>query len=82
MGCRVSKGDGRQGGGMKNSTLRYRTCNIVEAADKWEKCYTIGHELGEIGKLIRHMAMHIADLQKKVDSQAEELKRRQSEVAE
>lgn len=67
---------------MKNSTLRYRTYHMVEAANNWEECYTIGYELGELGKLIRHMAMHMADLQKKVDTQAKELKRRQSEVAE
>ena len=60
---------------MKNKTLRFRTDQLTEAANTWEDWYKTGYELGEIGKLIRHMAMHISDLQSKIDSQAEELRR-------
>ena len=62
---------------MKNKTLRFRTESFLEAANNSEDWYKIGYEIGEIGRLIRHMAMHIDDLQRKVDSQAEELKRHQ-----
>lgn len=60
---------------MKNSTLRVKTETFVERANSWQEYYGIGHQLGEMGGLIRRMAMHIADLQKKVDRQAARLKR-------
>ena len=60
---------------MKNSTLRVKTETFVERANSWQEYYDIGHQLGEMGGLIRRMAMHMADLQKKVDRQATELKR-------
>ena len=56
---------------MKNKTLRFRTDQLTEVANTWEDYYKIGYELEEIGKLIRHMAFHIGDLQSKIDSQAE-----------
>ena len=62
---------------MKNSALRFKTDQLTEAANNFEESYSIGYQLGEIGRLIRHMAIHISDLQRKVDSQAEELKKRQ-----
>ena len=62
---------------MKNKTLRFRTDSFLSAANDCEYWYKIGYELGEIGRLIRHMAMHMSDLQQKVDRQAEELKRHQ-----
>ena len=61
---------------MKNKTLRFRTDQLTETANTWEDWYKTGYDLGEIGKLIRHMAMHISDLQRKVDSQAEGVGRR------
>lgn len=64
---------------LKNSSLRFRTDCLTEAANDFEESYAIGHQLGEIGSLIRRMAIHISDLQKKVDSQAEELRRRQAD---
>lgn len=67
---------------MKNNTLRSRSDLLLEAANNFEEAYTIGHQLGEIGQLVRHMAMHMSDLQNKVDNQAEELKRQTSMIAE
>jgi hypothetical protein len=67
---------------MKNSTIRKRTADFLEIANSWQEYYDIGNQLGELARLIKHMALHMADMQKKIDSQAEELKRRQSEVQE
>lgn len=65
---------------MKNRTLTFKTDQLTEAAKDFEESYTIGHQLGEIGRLIRYMAMHISDLQVKVDSQAEELRKYQQKT--
>ena len=62
---------------MKNKTLRFRTDSFIEAANSIDEYYQIGFELKEVSKLIIHMALHMSDLQRKVDSQAEELKRHQ-----
>lgn len=59
---------------MKNKTLRFRTESFLEAANNSKDWYEIGYEIGEIGRLIRHMALHMSDLQRKVDRQAEALR--------
>ena len=62
---------------MKNKTLRFRTNSFIDAANDCEDWYKIGYEIEEIGRLIQRMALHMSDLQLKVDRQAEELKRHQ-----
>ena len=62
---------------MKNKTLRFRTDSFIEAANSIDEYYQIGFELKEVSKLIIHMTLHMSALQRKLDSQAEELKRHQ-----
>lgn len=64
-------------GGVKNKTLRFRTNSFIDAVNNIDEYYKIGHELKELGGLITSMALHMSDLQTKVDSQAEELKKHQ-----
>ena len=59
---------------MKPRTLRKRTESLLETANSYEEYYDAGLQLIAIGKLVQRMASHIADLQRKVDNQAEALR--------
>lgn len=59
---------------MKNKILRNQTETLLETANNYDEYYTAGLQLIAVGKLVQRMAMHIADLQNKVDSQAKMLK--------
>lgn len=59
---------------MKNKTLRFRTNSFIDAVNNIDEYYKFGYELQELGRLISHMALHMADLQIKVDRQAEALR--------
>lgn len=59
---------------MKNRTLRSQTESLLETANSYEEYYTAGLQLIAVGKLIQRMAVHMADLQQKVDNQAEALR--------
>jgi len=58
----------------KNPTLRKRTDNIESIALDCAEAYAYGNDLVETGRLIKNMAMHMRDLQTKIDSQAEHIK--------
>lgn len=59
---------------IKNPTLRRRTKELTECADDARECQLLGYELKELGSLIVSMAIHMGDLQRKIDSQAEHIK--------
>lgn len=59
---------------MKNRTLRSQTESLLETANSYEEYYNAGLQLIAVGKLVQRMAFHIADLQQKVDNQAEALR--------
>ena len=58
----------------RNTTLRKRTDNLESVAEDYAEAYSFGNDLAETGRLIKHMAMHMRDLQTKIDSQAEHIK--------
>ena len=62
---------------LKPNTLRKRTEEMTDMADNFDYVYKLGSELEDIGDLIKRMAFHMKNLQDKVDSQAEELRRLQ-----
>lgn len=59
---------------MKPRILRNRTESLLETANSYEEYYDAGLQLIAVGKLVQRMASHIADLQRKVDNQAEALR--------
>lgn len=59
---------------IKNPTLRRRTKQLTECAEDARECQLLGYELKDLGNLIVGMAIHMQDLQRKVDSQAEHIK--------
>lgn len=59
---------------IKNSTLRRRTKKLSECAEDARECQLLAYELKDIGRLIEGMVIHMGDLQRKVDSQAEHIK--------
>ena len=59
---------------IKNPTLRRRTKELTECAEDARECQLLGYELKDLGNLIVGMAIHMQDLQRKVDSQAEHIK--------
>jgi hypothetical protein len=59
---------------IKNPTLRRRTKELTECAEDARECQLLGYELKDLGNLIVGMAIHMHDLQRKVDSQAEHIK--------
>jgi len=59
---------------IKNPTLRRRTKELTECAEDARECRLLGYELKDLGNLIVGMAIHMQDLQRKVDSQAEHIK--------
>ena len=58
----------------KNPTLRKRTRELSECAEDARECQLLGYELKDLGSLLVKMAIHMEDLQRKVDSQAEYIK--------
>ena len=58
----------------KNPTLRKRTKELSECAEDAKECQLLGYELKDLGSLLVKMAIHMEDLQRKVDSQAEYIK--------
>ena len=63
---------------LKVNTLRRRTEEMTGVADNFSEIYKFGAELEDIGNLIKRMAFHMHNLQDKVDTQAEELRRQAS----
>jgi len=59
---------------LKNPTLRRRTKELSECAEDARECQLLGYELKDLGSLLVKMAIHMEDLQRKVDSQAEYIK--------
>lgn len=59
---------------IKNPTLRRRTKELTECVEDARECQLLAYELKDIGRLIEGMAIHMGDLQRKVDSQAEHIK--------
>lgn len=59
---------------IKNPTLRRRTKELTECAEDARECQLLGYELKDLGNLIVGMTIHMQDLQRKVDSQAEHIK--------
>ncbi len=59
---------------IKNPTLRRRTKELTECANDARECQLLGYELKELGSLVASMAIHMGDLQRKIDSQAEHIK--------
>ena len=58
----------------KNPTLRRRTRELSDCAEDARECQLLGYELKDLGSLLVKMAIHMEDLQRKVDSQAEYIK--------
>ena len=67
---------------LKNNTLKNKSKEFIVTSDNWHKLFEFGKELSDIGTLIQHMAIHIKDLQDKVDNQSEELRRYQCKQCE
>lgn len=65
---------GRVMSNIKNPTLRRRTKELTECAEDARECQLLAYELKDIGRLIEGMAIHMGELQRKVDSQAEYIK--------
>ena len=63
---------------LKPNTLRRRTEEMTDMADNFNEIFKLGSELEDIGNLIKRMAFHMHNLQEKVDTQAEELRRQQA----
>ena len=59
---------------LKNPTLRRLTKELSECAEDARECQLLGYELKDLGSLLVKMAIHMEDLQRKVDSQAEYIK--------
>ena len=59
---------------LKNPTLRKRTKELSECAEDARECQLLGYELKDLGSLLVKMAIHMNDLQRKVDRQAEYIK--------
>lgn len=59
---------------IKNSTLRRRTKELTECADDAREYQLFGYELKELGSLIVSMAIHMGNLQRKIDSQVKHIK--------
>lgn len=59
---------------IKNPTLRRRTKELTDCAEDAKECQLLGYELKDIGNLIVRMAIHMQDLQRKMDRQAEHIK--------
>lgn len=59
---------------IKNPTLRRRTKELTECVEDARECQLLGYELKDLGNLIVGMAIHMGDLQRKVDGQAEHIK--------
>ena len=63
---------------LKVNTLKRRTEEMTDMADNFNEIFKFGSEIEDIGNLIKRMAFHMKNLQDKVDTQAEELRRQQA----
>ena len=59
---------------MKDRILRERTERLQKSADIIHESYIVGLQLVKIGEMFMDMSAHMADLQRKVDNQAEALR--------
>ena len=59
---------------MKVRKLKERTEYIQESADIIHESYIVGLQLVKIGEMFMAISAHMADLQRKVDNQAEALR--------
>lgn len=59
---------------IKNHTLRRRTKELTECAEDARECQLLAYELKDIGRLIEGMAIHMGNLQRKVDRKAKHIK--------
>lgn len=59
---------------MKVRKLKERTEYIQKSADIIHESYIVGLQLVKIGEMFMAMSAHMADLQRKVDNQAEALR--------
>ena len=67
---------------MKNRVLKERTERMQEAADIIHERYIVGLQLVKIGEMFMGMSKHMADLQRKVENQAEALRGNQAKIKE
>ena len=67
---------------MKNNKLKEKTNYYHEKAESLKDYYTTGLQLIAVGELIRGMTVHMANLQRKVDNQAEALRGNQAKIKE
>ena len=66
---------------MKTKTLNNRTEELTTLAADFGEMFRFGCELGDTSELIKLMALHIRDLQSKVNNQAEQLAHLQGKKA-
>ena len=66
---------------MKTKTLNNRTEELTKLAADSKEMFRFACELGDTSELIKLMALHIRDLQNKVNNQAEQLTNLQGKKA-